>query len=311
MASETVAAALLVSSRWLSYVGGVVAIGACGFRFVVLPTAARCLPVERLAGRASLIGLAGGMLLLLASLGRLYAQTYSIFGLDETVTTDLLRTVAFETRWGDGWSWQFVAAVACVVAFSSTLGAPRLGWPAAGAAAVAVCAANPLTGHAMANTRPWQPVLLQGLHLAGAGLWVGTLAVVSAVSIWPTLDDDDGDRSPPPPWERVAVLVNAFSPLALAGAGLLVMTGGATTWLYLEDFALLATTAYGRALLVKLGLFLGVASLGAYNWQRLRPRLGASDATAPLVRSASVELVLAAAVLVATAVFVGLPMPSH
>jgi copper transport protein len=172
---------------------------------------------------------------------------------------------------------------------------------------MAICAANPLTGHAMAHAQPWQPAVLQALHLAGAGLWLGTLAMVVVACVRPAPGEGPG----PPSWERAAVLVNAFSPLALAGAGLLVITGGATTWLYLETLDVLWTTEYGRALLVKLGLFAGVAALGAYNWRWLRPRLGDEDSTAPLTRSASLELTLALAVLVATAVFVGLPMPSH
>jgi len=68
------------------------------------------------------------------------------------------------------------------------------------------------------------------------------------------------------------------------------------------------TTAYGQTLLTKLGLFLAVASLGAYNWRRLKPHLGSPSKTASLLRSVAAELVLAGIVLAVTAFLVGLPL---
>ena len=60
---------------------------------------------------------------------------------------------------------------------------------------------------------------------------------------------------------------------------------------------------------MKLIAVAGVAISGAYNWQRIKPRLGTDAATNQLQRSASAEIVLALLVLVATAILVALPTP--
>ncbi|MBW3655662.1 MAG: CopD family protein, partial [Gemmatimonadetes bacterium] len=69
-------------------------------------------------------------------------------------------------------------------------------------------------------------------------------------------------------------------------------------------------TGYGRALLLKVALLTAVAATGFYNWRRVLPRLGVDDeGTRRLQRSARVELAIAAAVLLVTAVLVALPTP--
>jgi copper transport protein len=106
-----------------------------------------------------------------------------------------------------------------------------------------------------------------------------------------------------------AALVGAFSPWALACAAVAAATGGVSAWLHLGAPAAFWSTAYGRTLLVKLALVAPVAATGAYNWRRLRPALaaGREDVTRLLARTATVELVVAALVLAATAVLVATP----
>ena len=303
MTPETAVTALSGATRWMAYVGGVLAVGACGFRFAVLTAVRRCEGSGQFHRRASQIGLGGAMLFFVASLSRIYVQTYVFFGSEQTITVDLLRTVVFQTRWGSGWMWQFAASAACVVAYLAILRSPRLGWPAAILTGLAICATSPLTGHAMSHVVPWQAVSLQALHLAGSGLWLGTLVIVFSVIVWPPTDGEAR-----PLIQEPTVVVNAFSRVALAGCGLLVVTGCLTTWLYIDEMTVLWTTAYGQTLLTELGLFLAVASLGAYNWRRLKPHLGSPSKTASLLRSVAAELVLAGIVLAVTAFLVGLPL---
>ena len=59
--------------------------------------------------------------------------------------------------------------------------------------------------------------------------------------------------------------------------------------------------------MIKLGVLMGVAGTGAYNWLRVRPTLGTSEATARLKKSATTELALGVAVIAVTAVLVALP----
>ena len=80
-------------------------------------------------------------------------------------------------------------------------------------------------------------------------------------------------------------------------------------WLRLGGLTPLWTSNYGRVLLIKVSLLLGVAATGAYNWLRVKPALGTSESTARLKKSATVELVLGTVVIAATAILVALPAP--
>jgi putative copper export protein len=106
-----------------------------------------------------------------------------------------------------------------------------------------------------------------------------------------------------------AEMVNGFSPLALTCGPLLVLTGVITALLHLRPFSALWSTAYGYALLVKLGLVAVVFALGAWNWRRQRPHLGSAEAGERIRRSSIMELTVATLVLVVTAVLVSLPAP--
>jgi putative copper export protein len=63
------------------------------------------------------------------------------------------------------------------------------------------------------------------------------------------------------------------------------------------------------ALDVKLILVLIVVMLGAWNWRRVRPSLGAEGSEQTIRRSARMELTFAALVLIVTSVLVSLPSP--
>jgi putative copper export protein len=54
---------------------------------------------------------------------------------------------------------------------------------------------------------------------------------------------------------------------------------------------------------------LAVVSLGAWNWRRVKPRMGSEEGAKALARSARMEVTVAALVLVVTAVLISLPDP--
>jgi putative copper export protein len=68
-------------------------------------------------------------------------------------------------------------------------------------------------------------------------------------------------------------------------------------------------SGYGRLLLIKLSLIVLLAAFGAVNWRVLRPALSDGIALQRLRRSATVELVIGAAVLAVTAVLVATSPP--
>ena len=115
-----------------------------------------------------------------------------------------------------------------------------------------------------------------------------------------------------------AGIVVRFSALALTAVGVLVVTGVYRALAELGPVGEIADSGYGRALLVKLGLFAVLLCGGAYNRLVAHPRLERAalgldpddrGAAAALRVSVRAELALAAALMVSVAVLVSLPPP--
>ena len=96
-----------------------------------------------------------------------------------------------------------------------------------------------------------------------------------------------------------------FSRLAMVAVALLLLSGIVQSIVLVGAFDAFVETAYGRLVLAKIALFLGLISLGAYNQRRLLPRLrtgrGRGEeperAAALLRRSVACEVGLALVVL--------------
>jgi len=110
-------------------------------------------------------------------------------------------------------------------------------------------------------------------------------------------------------WSNIAALVHAFSPMALAFASVVALTGVISAWLQLGSVPALWATQYGRTLLVKIAALSGLIGTGAYNWLRVRPALGTEAATRRLQRSAGLELIVGSLVVCVTAVLVATETP--
>ncbi len=127
-------------------------------------------------------------------------------------------------------------------------------------AAVALLAPA-LVGH----TRAFEPVALlvvtDVVHLAAGAVWLGGL-VGLALTV-PSL----AHRG-----REMAVVVTRFSTAAATVLVLLVSTGSLMAWRILGSWAGLVDTAYGRLLLVKIGLVVTVVALAGFNRFRLLPR---------------------------------------
>ena len=295
MDGETQALVWLAAAKWVTDVGLLWMVGALVFY-----------AISRFAGVApprSTVGQAGVVLavLVVGCAGRLWAQTYATFGLDEPVTGELIRLVAEDTRWGGRWVLQASSLAGAALLAGLVPVAPRWGWPALGVATLLMIGTAPLTGHAVAGETVWWPMLLQGLHLLGAGAWLGTLGVLLASGLV-SLRAEPG---------QAASVVERFSPLALGAAATVGVTGGLTAILYVSEFSQLWTSTYGRVLLLKTTLFLGTAMVGAYNWRKVQPRLGAPDGVAALRCAGAFELTIAVVLLAVTAWLVHLPMPGE
>ena len=316
-----------IFARWLNFLAIISVIGVAAFRTLVLPRAVRDGAESdhafgrRIRRASAMLGLLAGAAAAVACLLRLYAE-HTVIG-DGVPLATLLQSF-----WGRMWQAQIAMAAFVCAAFtlawlSERESQHRRGWghwwSVAIAAAIGMAITAALTSHAMAATRLRNlSVLLDVLHVIAAGGWVGGLFVlmVAAVPIAVlTARMASGDPQLASSSVRIAALVNAFSPVALTFAGVVVVTGGIAAWLRVGSFSMLINSTYGNVLLVKIGLVMAVAAAGAFNWLRMRAALSRGDghgrAVADFRRSAWTEIVMGLLVIAASAVLVAAQPPMH
>jgi len=309
MDGETLAVVFLSAAKLITYCAFFGLVGGLAVQLIIVPLCQRNNTHPRqlqhsVGRRMRFVTVYSAALLVCAAVARLYAQTYSVFGVDETVTLELLRVVALETRWGTQWMSQFQATLVVAVAGLLVTARLKVGWWLMAIAVSVLAMTLPLTGHAMSY---WEdsavPLLLQVGHGVAAALWLGTLWAVVVALCNLRLNATVDSR------HFAASLINTFSPLAVGAVSVVLVTGIATGMIYFEHWSQLWETTYGLVLSGKVLLMLVTGAVGAYNWKIMRPRLDTSDGSRALIRSARVELAIAAMVLTLTAVLVHLPMP--
>ncbi|HSZ58732.1 MAG TPA: CopD family protein [Tepidisphaeraceae bacterium] len=99
----------------------------------------------------------------------------------------------------------------------------------------------------------------------------------------------------------ISQLVRRFSLVSILAVLLLTASGLVNTWVLVGSVSNLLTTAYGRVLLLKIGLFAVMLAIGAINLLYLKPRIDSRADPLGFVRrvqfNVSLEILLAAAVL--------------
>lgn len=243
--------------------------------------------------------------LLTLSLVRGALQVLAFTDPGSSIDPELARAVLTTGGWGNSWvSQSLVAFILLALCWLLRNARTRLRWTVA-MGTLALLVAQTGMGHGVDPF--WAPAFLGRLvhlgHLAGAGLWMGTLGVL-ALAVFPSLT---GANERP----ALAALLRDFSTIARTGALLLVLSGVVATWTYTNTLSDLWLTTWGKLLLGKLLVLSGVAMLGFWNWRVVTPGLDAEgpDATIRLRRAVAVELLLALLLLTVTAVLVGVATP--
>ncbi|HEY2165496.1 MAG TPA: CopD family protein [Gemmatimonadaceae bacterium] len=277
----------------LSFVGSFLAAGAVGFRF----TAARASYSSPAEGnffdsalrRAAAIGLVGaviGLSFSLIGLAPSAARAHRTIG--ELLTSDVTAMLSV------------VCPALTLVGVALAAVSVRAGWGVAALGLLSTALAPLVAGKWSGAVNP--------VHRLAAGLWLGTLFIMVACGLGPLLRHGElRDRR----GGLAADMVNRFSPVALSMGGVVVVFGGITAWRHLPTIASLWETPYGRTLIIKLVFVATVFSLGAFNWRRQRPTLGKESAAISLRHSATLELSVAAVVLIVTSILVSLPTPKR
>jgi putative copper export protein len=278
----------------IEFVGAFMAAGAIGFRYTAmrrLPDVGAASSSSRAIGgrRAAAIGLVGA----LVNLWHLWQVVPRVAARGHQTVGQLLTSYNATSAW-------LVLSVLALLGFLLALARVDFGWGMAAVGVIVGSLRNALVGNFQQLVTP--------AHLLAGGLWIGTLFVLVVAGIAVVMRHEPTGRR----GALVADMVNAFSPLALVMGGLVVLFGVIAAWRELGgDLTLLWSTPFGYALLVKLAFVAVVFGLGAWNWRRQRPSLGSESAAASIRRSAGRELMVAALVLITTAIMVNLPKPDE
>jgi copper transport protein len=291
---------LFVAVRAISFAMLLSVIGAVAFRSVVLSRAVGldASTSDDIAARTASFAAGASAVLMLAALAKLYLEMRMLRG-NAAMDAEHLRTMTMSTSWGSAWRAQLLAALGAFVGFVVAQRRMAAGWWLATLAAIALAFASAFGGHAAsAEQARTLSVATDALHILAAAGWMGSLLWLVVAVVGP-------GRSA----SRVASLVHAFSPAALAFASIIAVTGLVSAWLRLGVLSALWGSGYGQVLLVKLAVLAVLAAVGLHNWRRVRPTLGTDEATVRLERSAKLELAVGLLIIVVTAILVATPTP--
>jgi putative copper export protein len=156
-----------------------------------------------------------------------------------------------------------------------------------------------MTGHSSEGPEPTWGAVADFVHLLGASLWIGGLAVL-ALAVLPRR------RA-----RELAVVVPGYSRLAAASVTGIVGAGLVLAWQVVGSYDALLHTSYGQLLLLKTGV-LGAVLLAAFasrQWVRTRLDLavllrGDAATVRPFGYSVAVETGLVLVVLAVTSLLV-------
>jgi copper transport protein len=231
---------------------------------------------------------------LLVVTGLVELPVYALRASGESLSPGLLAEALYDTRTGQLWAVRvflgfFAAAAATYAVRRRSL---AYWW---GAACIAAVMLVTLTrqSHAAAEGG-LLPLAADWLHVVAASVWMGGLLGFPILLIRPPLAMPVDARA-----KLLGGTVRRFSKVATAAVITLLITGSYAILLHVPSLSALTGTAYGNALIVKLGLLLLLLAAGAVNL--------VSRGRGPFGRVVRLELVLAICVFVATGFLSTLP----
>jgi copper transport protein len=318
--NETSVTTQLVTARWAAFLTGMTALGLLVFTAMIArpgaaaaPAAARrCVQAFALAGLLALVCIP--LYVELAT-----AQFALRPALDLGNVLPLVRDSPLGRAWLDLELVMALVLVAGLITFR--IDRPQRGQRSvasllalAGAMLAAGSAAlvPGLAGHA-AQTHPLGVSLpADWVHISAVSIWLGGLVGLTVLA------------AATPAGGRLAVLgrvVPRFSRTALVSVLLIIASGTAAAILHLPTLGSLWQTSYGRTIIAKVALLCLALALGAINFTRSAPRLGAAlrdadeqlgtRAAGTLRRLVGGEVAIVAGIVLASAILTSLPPPAR
>ncbi len=257
------------------------------------------------------VSLAAAAALVVVAAGELYLQARQVGGLGDLGTI-------LKNDWGQRWIQRQVALGAIVAALGVAYylwqrGRDRLGdvavWVALAGSFVYV-ALIALVSHGDSIPGSFWAVGADFLHIAAASVWIGMLLQLALFLFWLRHNIPREAKA-----DLQASHLQRFSTIAATSVVVLLATGTANAASQIPDWSSLYDTAYGRALLVKLGIMCVLLLAAAANAFYLRPRIvdeadegkPADELRRRMTLAVRIELALGIAVLCAAAVLVLYP----
>ena len=296
---------LLVITRLISLSTMLLVIGAVAFRYLVIgraegmdgPTRAR------LARRLSTPAALAATVFAFVAFGRLMLEERMVAS-NPVFDVSHLRALAMTTSWGAAWLYTVGSAIVAIAAliFARTL--PGASWPIAALASVGIAIGSALSGHSAAiRGYAAMAVGFDAAHVLAVSAWIGALFWMAAIGL-PFLKGQPDYRT-----RTIHQMVTTYSPVALASAAIVVITGGISGKFRIPSIAAIYQSAYGQTLLLKLLVFALVGLLGFINWRRGKVTKNVAQSMTAVEETARVELVVGLFVIAVTAVLVGMPLP--
>jgi copper transport protein len=177
---------------------------------------------------------------------------------------------------------------------------PAGAWWLAAALSMLVLLTFSLQSHSAA-TGSMVSIVMDWLHRAAVAVWIGGLVPLALL-----LRAAKRNEHSQPDFSK---LVASFSRLAITCVILLTGSGMFSAFQQVRTIEALFYSSYGRALLIKTGLFVLLFGLGAINLLFISPRLveAASNAIRRLSQTVRAEIFLSALVLLSAGVMAGAP----
>lgn len=182
--------------------------------------------------------------------------------------------------------------------------------------AIFLCALLLLTqsvaGHALRQAQWLMPVITDWLHLVFVSIWLGGVAYYAGVVVPQVLQQ----RSLVP---ALGASITKFSPLAMMSVLVIALTGIIQSASFVGSFDALVNTNYGRALLLKIIVFVVLMGFGALHQFAIAPAINAWRAKAETQEEAArrfrisitIEAIAGIFALAAAAAMTLLPLASN